>query len=245
MRTCYICHKRGHIAKDCRYKPPVTTAAGVMLESFSHDQHEDQLLTQGESTQCSQCHKPIKTTKPTETTACIIVMSLTDCCKQDNHVTLQCGHKLPIMSAVCRDQQFSGLPIKIGFVEGSKVPVLRDSECSGVVVRQSLVPNDQLTGEHRSCVMLDGTVRNVPVAKIYVNTPFFAGTVTALCMQHPVFDLVLGNIDGVRCPTDPDPNWSKDLQVNHADKVQPCPVRKHRIHTGDSLGCPAKSAERG
>ena len=150
------------------------------------------------------------------TVACMVTSKanhLQSCCKQDDHVVLQCGHILPIMSAACRDHKHLGMPVMTGRIGDTKVSVLRDSGCSGIVVRRSLISDDQLTGEHRVCVLIDGTVRKVPVANVNVNTPFFTGKVEALCMQKPVYDVILGNVTGVREPSDPDPDWREEPEV--------------------------------
>ena len=47
-------------------------------------------------------------------------------------------------------------------------------------------------------------------AQVYIDTPYYKGNVTALCMTNPIYDLVLGNIEGVRCPSDPDSKWKAD-----------------------------------
>ena len=38
-------------------------------------------------------------------------------------------------------------------------------------------------------------------------TPYFQGEVEAWCMQNPVYDLIVGNIEGARLPREPDSNW--------------------------------------
>jgi len=45
---------------------------------------------------------------------------------------------------------------------------------------------------------MDGTVRYTPGAQIYVQTPFFSGLTTAICMENPIYDLVIGNVPGAR-----------------------------------------------
>lgn len=76
------------------------------------------------------------------------------------------------------------------------VSVLRDTGCSTVVVRRSLVDEDQLTGSNETCVLIDGTIRRVPVAEVTLNTPFFKGTIKAVCMRNPLFDVIIGNVPG-------------------------------------------------
>jgi len=62
---------------------------------------------------------------------------------------------------------------------------------------ESLVPGSKLTGVEEQCVLIDGTVRQTPVAKIHVETPYFTGEITAVCMKEPLFDLIVGNVKGV------------------------------------------------
>jgi hypothetical protein len=95
------------------------------------------------------------------------------------------------------------MPVCIGEVEGQSVQVLRDTGCSGVIVRKSLVHEDRLTSETQTCVMADSRVVTIPVAWITIKTPFYSGTVRAACMDTPLVDLILGNIPGVRSPDDP------------------------------------------
>ncbi|XP_070550990.1 uncharacterized protein [Ptychodera flava] len=106
---------------------------------------------------------------------------------------------------------FCGMPVVEGIINDVKIKVLRDSGCSGVVVRSDLVKSTQLTGEVRTCVMIDGTCRRAPVARLNISTPYYQGEVDALCMQTPIYDLIIGNIDGAREPGNPNPS----LCVNH------------------------------
>jgi len=54
-----------------------------------------------------------------------------------------------------------------------------------------------LTGVEEQSVLIDGTVRQTPVAKIHVETPYFTGVTTAVCMKEPLYDLIIGNVKGV------------------------------------------------
>ena len=132
---------------------------------------------------------------------------LSDCCVQDGYVTLKCGCELPVMTAACIKIERSGMPVTNGIVNGTVARVLRDSGCSSVVIRRSLVPDEQLTGEEKSCVLVDGTIRIAPVAQVKLDTPCYVGWAYALCMTDPIYDVILGNIDNVRSPNDPDVNW--------------------------------------
>ena len=55
-----------------------------------------------------------------------------------SELVLACGHKLPVLSS-CIDKFPSNLPVCQGFVGNQVVEVLRDTGCSGMVVKESLV----------------------------------------------------------------------------------------------------------
>ena len=97
------------------------------------------------------------------------------------------------------------MPVVDGFLENQPVKVLRDSGCSTVVVRRSLISEDKLTGQEEKCILIDGTVRRTPVAEIYIDTPYFTGTTTAVCMKNPLYDVIIGNIQGAVDPTTTSP----------------------------------------
>uniref|UniRef100_A0A131XKF8 RNA-directed DNA polymerase n=1 Tax=Hyalomma excavatum TaxID=257692 RepID=A0A131XKF8_9ACAR len=100
------------------------------------------------------------------------------------------------------------MPTANGYLDGQPVTVLRDSGCNTVVVKRSLVPEENFTGIIRNVYLLDGSSKQLPEAKVYVDSPFFRGTTLALCMEKPLYDVVLGNIDGVLFPCT---NTSHDL----------------------------------
>ena len=130
-----------------------------------------------------------------------------ECCFIDNKVQLKCGHGLPLLSAACKGSNSqlvrnssTRMPVETGYVGKHKVIVLRDSGCSTAVVRRSLVEPNQFTGNYQHCILIDGTVRKEEVANIYVDTPFYEGHLEVLCMEQPIYDLIIGNTHGVRDP---------------------------------------------
>ena len=52
--------------------------------------------------------------------------------------------------------------------------------------------------------MVDGSVRKVPVAKVVIDSPYFVGSVEAMVMQTPIYDLIIGNVVGIK---DRDNDW--------------------------------------
>ena len=186
--TCYRCKKTGHRAAECR--------TNLNFSNKSQD---------------SRYHKG---------SACVAVDNLGKNDKSDSHettclghvsvatgqdlqkvkVTLDTGEELPLVGLLCDKARKlpDNLPVLYGMVNDVIVGTLRDTGCSGVVVKRSLVRDEQLTGNEVVCIMIDGTVRRCPMASIYVETPFYSGIVQAMCMDTPVYDLILGNIPGVK-----------------------------------------------
>ena len=118
------------------------------------------------------------------------------------------------IGCIMKTSQSGKMPVKKGLIGNVEVSVLRDSECNSVIVKRDLVEECQLTGKSVFCTLADGTKRRFPVAEIEVDTPYYTGKVEALCMPKPVYDLVLGNIEGVRPPESPDFDWSHKKEGN-------------------------------
>lgn len=84
---------------------------------------------------------------------------------------------------------------------------LRDTGSNTAIVRRDTVDDSCLTGKTRRAALLDGSKMELPQAKIQVQTPYFVGEISAVCMACVLYDLVLGNVPGVREPHDPDIDW--------------------------------------
>ena len=63
------------------------------------------------------------------------------------------------------------------------------------------------TGEMGRIMTMDRTLKRAPMAKIEVNTPFYLGTVKALRLQDPLFDLIIGNVPEAKRSDNPNPEW--------------------------------------
>ena len=85
-----------------------------------------------------------------------------------------------------------------GTVNGKGVRVLRDTGCTGVVVRRDLVYDERMLGKELDVTLINDSKQKYPVARICVECPFFNGITKALCMEDTLYDLVIGNIDGLK-----------------------------------------------
>lgn len=128
---------------------------------------------------------------------CGVGMAVGNACEllQRPAKTLECGCKIAYVHA---GGSRRSLPTFEAWIGENRVEAMRDSGCSTVVVRRDLVNDDQLTGQSVSCVLIDGTCKDFPTAKIEIKSSVFNGTVVAVCMMNPMFDLIIGNLDGVK-----------------------------------------------
>ena len=92
------------------------------------------------------------------------------------------------------------MPTAVGTVNGKEVRVLRDTGCTGLVVRRSLVSDDQMLNKQSGVTLINNYKQRCPMARINIDCPFFRGTTDALCIDDPSHDLVNGNIEGSKFP---------------------------------------------
>ena len=114
------------------------------------------------------------------------------------YVELKCGCQIPVVADACKVARKGNMPVCEGRVNGKEVTVLRDSGCSTIVVKRDLVEDTQLTGEETRCVLIDGTIRKTPLARIQIDTPYYTGEVEAVCMKNPLYELIIGNMAGIK-----------------------------------------------
>ncbi len=174
--TCYYCKKEGHLKRDCRRLKAVREKYGDRSQSSSAPKIGAAAISARE-------FKPLS---PAEAEA-IARDNL-----EDGHLLLANGLKVPYVGALCNN-----LTKLHRYIGHQPVGVLRDSGCSSAAVKQAYVTDEQLTGQHSDCVLIDGTVRRFPLANISVDTPIFKGSLLAMVMKDPVCDLIIGNVPGL------------------------------------------------
>ena len=105
------------------------------------------------------------------------------------------------------------MPVVKGKIGDKAVDVLRDTGYSGIVVKKKLVSEVQLTGDFNCMLLIDNTVKKVPVARITIDTPYLSGKVDVQCLADVIYDLIIGNVPGARPADDPDPSWQEACAV--------------------------------
>ena len=94
-----------------------------------------------------------------------------------------------------------------GLMGEKMIDVLRDTGCTGVIIKQSLVSTELLTGKVHTCMMVDRSTLQLPEAKVSLDTPYFKGDTITLCIENPLVDVIIDNIPGARDAQEPDINW--------------------------------------
>ena len=189
-KKCFLCGKQGHEARNCR-------SSGRRSGGQSKDGNPVQ---RGQVS--ASCLVQSPEVKPTdeEVKSCI----------KDDKLLLAGGKKIPLLSSACIEPLTgvrSKMPVVKGRVGEKCVDVLRDTGCSGIVVKGDLVFEDQFTGDFNVMLLIYNTARKVPIAKIDIDTPYLEGQVEAQCLPDAVYDLIIGNVTGAKAADDPDPSW--------------------------------------
>ena len=198
VKKCFVCSKQGHEARTCR--------SG---KQKSGGQNRDGLSVQRRQVSAGCLVQPPEV-KPTEE-------EVRACVKVDK-LLLASGKKIPIVSNVCLEP-LSGDRLKMPVVKGrvggggETVDVLRDTGCSGIVVKKNRLSEDQFTGDFNVMLLIDNTARKVPIARITVDTPYLKGQVEAQCLPDAIYDLIIGNVPGARPADEPDSTWQEACAV--------------------------------
>ena len=193
-KTCYTCGKVGHFSTKCPDGMGGRSKKGGKWSQESRKQSVNACVV-------GVC--------PPETSPDMLSSVPEVQSPYSASVKLMCGHEIPLLYASCAVG--TEMYLCDAVVNGKQIQAMRDSGCTSVIVRTGLVQASQFTGEKRVCLLIDRTVRIMPIATLYVSTPYYDGTVTALCVDNPIYDLVIGNIPGVRKPGDENPDWKNPL----------------------------------
>ncbi|GFN82613.1 hypothetical protein PoB_000911900 [Plakobranchus ocellatus] len=94
----------------------------------------------------------------------------------------------------------TGVPVAPGRVNGEKCTVLRDSGCSTVTVKRGLVATTEPQTGIQIVSFADRSTKRVPTTIVFLDCPYYTGSVEAALLDEPLYDVILININGVKCP---------------------------------------------
>ena len=170
-KRCFICDSPSHVVRNC----PKRSEVGSMAIELNKTE------TSGVQNKCTcvNVHN-----------ACVCVSEVLRKVDADSSWTIErdgeshvvhdsnCGKTV----TVCKCCNF---PVSKGLVNNVEVNLMRDSGCSTVVVNSKLVKPEQLTGEHKDCMLIDGTIRRLPVAVVNISCDYVSGMVEVLVVKTP------------------------------------------------------------
>ena len=150
LKSCFLCGKQGHEARNCRSNG----------RRFGGQSIDGNPLQHGELSASSLV-------RPSE-------VKQVNCCIKYHQLLLACGKKIPFLCNACV-KPLTGVRTKMPAVKGrvgeKSVHFLRHTSCSGIVVKNALVSEDQYTGEFNVMLLIDSTARTMCIAKVDVDTP--------------------------------------------------------------------------
>ncbi len=89
-------------------------------------------------------------------------------------------------------------------------------------------------------LLIDNSIRKVPLAKINVDTPYINGKGEAQVLHEVNYDLVIGNVAGARPPGEPGPSWQETCAVTtraqtKRDALPLKPLKAFQVANGSAV----------
>ena len=122
---CFKCGAMGHKAQECK----------TALQR-SHP-----------GSRAGEGYGPGKNPIQAQRVACAMQVSRRSDGLEMETLELKSGEKIKVLNSACMAEIKYNLPVLSGKVVGTKVEVLRDTGCSGVIIRSELVDETDFTGE--------------------------------------------------------------------------------------------------
>ena len=200
---CYFCNGIGHKQSECIKKSRIRC---VKCNKTGHDVAHCRTKPSSQTGAVGVVNKP-------EATVAACAVSSED--HSQDYVTLSSGERVPFVEGYAAGVRSEDIELADGLVNGMKVKTLRNTGCSGVVVKKFLKP-ENYTGEKGFLRLLNKQMVRCPVVRLKVDTPYFKGEVTGLALSDMICDLIIGNIKGAK-------EWHG---IGEADKDVPDPTAK-------------------
>ena len=205
VRECFNCRRPGHVRTDCKHKGGGKEVRCTKCSRYGHEAFECKMRKGVVGTTITR-RRPLF--KKEETIEVQKEQSVEEQDAEKEKPTVSSDEGKEVASQDDEKTVEERMQVMYTKVGEKLVSTLRDTGCSTICVNTKLVDPDQMTGETKIFTFLDGNPREAKVAKIDVDTPFLKKeNVEAMCIDDPTFDLVIGEVEGVRCKCNPNPDW--------------------------------------
>ena len=112
------------------------------------------------------------------------------------------SEKLPVVAAVRADAS------RRNFEDNNNIkkPLAGEALCNGIpceylrdtgstisICRDNFVDDDQYTGRHITCALVDGCIRTFPEAEVIVESPYYVGPLKVAVISTALHELIIGN----------------------------------------------------
>ena len=83
-----------------------------------------------------------------------------------------------------------------------------------MIVDRALIPDSMvIPGSSGSLQMVDQTLIDVPLANVYLDSPYYKRYCKVMCISSPVYPVITGNVRGAhQMLPDPDSDWKAENQ---------------------------------
>ena len=190
---CFLCKRFGHRASEC--KSTIKTQCYYICGKLGHEAKRCWLVRRGTNGNTKTTYKAAAgedkskdehslqrggRTRDSRDVSAGCLWSPTVCQSQRNtsyHKTVRLPaleprgkQRVSINTPIVRTAVSESMPIAKGWVGDARIASLRDTGCSGVIVKQQFVKHDQYTGHDGFIQLVDNSIKKVPIARVNVDT---------------------------------------------------------------------------